>query len=124
MKKMRFSGSLIFALCLVAAVMIFPSAASAHAPSDVVLAYDAGTKVLSVTITHSSPMPSYHYIKTVEIFINGKSVMITPYTSQPGSTYTYTYTVQAANGDKLQVAATCNIIGTKTVETTIKGKTK
>lgn len=92
----------------------FPAAAHATPPKDVSLAYDAQKQTLTVTITHPSFFPSKHYIKRVDISLNGKPVMSVPYTSQPaGDTYAYTYPVPASPGSELSANATCNIFGSK-----------
>lgn len=124
MKTLRHSAAAsAFILSLIATVLLFPASASAHAPKDVQLAYDTGTHILSVTITHSSPFPSLHYIKLVEMKKNGVSANSETYKDQPGnSPFTYTYTIQAAEGDTLQVTAFCSMFGSKTVEMKVQGK--
>lgn len=112
----------LFAFSFIAAIMLFPSSASAHAP-DLQLSYDAGSKNLTVTITHSSPMPSKHYIKLVGVKKNGASVVSQEYSSQPAdSPFIYTYTIPAAEGDILQVTGVCSFFGSKTVEVKVAGK--
>jgi hypothetical protein len=56
----------------------------------------------------------------VEIKMNGKSVSSNDYKSQPDkSQFVYSYKVQAAKGDVLEVTASCNIYGSKTVKLTV-----
>lgn len=115
------TGVSLFVTGFIAAVMIFPSPASAHAP-DLQLSYDAGSKNLTVTIIHRSPMPSQHYIKLVEVRKNGASAVRKEYTSQPAdSPFVYTYTVQAADGDIITVTGVCSLFGSKTVELKAEG---
>jgi hypothetical protein len=98
------------------ALTLFPMTASAHAPKDVQLSYDIPTKTLSVTITHASFMPTSHYIKTVEIKEKGTVAILKEYQSQPDTQpFTYTYTLAAAEGDVIEVTATCSLFGSKTV---------
>lgn len=105
---------------LMFALLALPTAASAHPPKAVTLAYDKEKGVLSVTIAHSSFFPSKHYVKTVAIFLNGKDVENAPYTAQPsGDSYTYTYQVKAAPGDELSATATCNIFGSAVGKVTV-----
>jgi hypothetical protein len=107
----RSSYPLLLALVM-SVFLAIPSAAYAHPPSNVSLAYDGQKHVLAVTITHSSFFPSKHYIKNVEISLNGKVITSVPYTSQPtGDTFTYTYPVSALPGNELSVTAACNIFG-------------
>jgi hypothetical protein len=95
----------------------------ATSPQDVKLEYDAGAQMLTVTITHSSSFPSYHYIKYVEIKKNGAAAMKTAYENQPDvDTFAYTYKVAAAEGETLEVTATCSLYGYKTVNLTVGKK--
>lgn len=109
----RSPHALLLALAVCASLLItFPTAAFAHPPKEVSLAYDAVTGVLSVTVTHSTFFPSKHYVKTVAISQNGKAIQSAPYTSQPTSdTFTYTFPVKAVPGDELSAVASCNIFG-------------
>jgi desulfoferrodoxin (superoxide reductase-like protein) len=69
---------------------------------------------------HESASPSWHYIKKVEIIMNGKSIGVNDYKSQPDkSKFVYSYKVQAVQNDVLEVTATCNIHGSKTVKLTV-----
>jgi desulfoferrodoxin (superoxide reductase-like protein) len=92
----------------------------ATSPQDVKLEYDVSTQMLTVTITHPSSFPNFHYIKYVEIKKVGAVVMKNTYENQPDqATFTYTYTVAAAEGETLEVRATCSINGYKTVNLTV-----
>jgi hypothetical protein len=100
-----------------------PQTSFATTPQDVKLEYDAGTQMLTVTITHPSSFPSRHYIKTVSITKNGAGVMKNTYESQPDTdTFSYTYKVPAAEGESLEVTATCSWYGYKTVNMTVGKK--
>jgi len=102
---------------------LYPQMSFATSPQDVKLAYDTGTQMLTVTITHPSSFPSYHYIKYVAITKNGADVMKNTYESQPDvDTFAYTYKVPAADGETLEVTATCSMYGYKTVNMTVGKK--
>jgi hypothetical protein len=120
----RFSGTLVlFTILALAAFSWFPTTASAHPPAEVRLSYDAASSTLTVTITHSTIIPSWHYVKQVDIVKNGTPVSSTRYESQPDRTgSTYTYAVPAAPGDVLEVTCTCNILGSTTARLQV-GKT-
>lgn len=110
---------------IVAVVCALPQASFANAPKNVVLEYDSASQTLSVAITHPSAAPSWHYIKTVVIKKNGAEVSTNPYDKQPDAdTFTYTYKVEAANGDKLEVKVTCSLFGSKTATITVGGAAK
>ncbi|MEN6609898.1 MAG: hypothetical protein ABFC24_03580 [Methanoregulaceae archaeon] len=99
------------ALILAAFLILVPPAA-AHAPTDMVLKYDSGAGILSVTITHPVADVQTHYIRDVIISVNGKNVNTTMYTSQPDpSAFTYTYPVTTLPGDTLEVTAECVLGG-------------
>ena len=97
-----------------------PITAYAHPPKDVTLVYNSASQTLEVTIAHQSASPSWHYIKKVEITKNGKSIGIYEYKSQPDkSPFVYSYTAPGALDEVLEVTATCNIYGSKTVKLTV-----
>ncbi|OPZ59206.1 MAG: hypothetical protein BWY87_01123 [Deltaproteobacteria bacterium ADurb.Bin510] len=106
--------SCMLVLLLVAAALVLaPRAALADPPSEVRLAY-AGQS-LKVEITHASPLPSRHYISRVEIRLDGKSVSVNNYTSQPRQQpFSYVYQLAAAPGARIEVRVGCNIFGSKT----------
>ncbi|MFA5321501.1 MAG: hypothetical protein WC373_02415 [Smithella sp.] len=108
-------------LLLVLTIFCFsPQISYADAPKDVKVEYDSGTQTLAVTITHKSSFPGFHHIKTVEIKKNSAVISTTNYDTQPKEVpFTYTYKVEAAKGDKLEVTATCNLSGSKTATTTV-----
>ena len=100
-----------------------PQMSFATSPQDMKLEYDANTQVLTVTITHPSSFPNYHYIKYVEIKKNGVDVMKNSYKNQPAQAiFTYTYKVSAAEYEELEVTATCSVYGSKTVNLTVRKK--
>ncbi len=110
----------VFFLLLLLTLALWPTMARGHGPKDVVLAYDAGSRTLRVTITHTVSNPQKHYIKTVSIARNGELVTKDEYTDQPvPSSFSYTYTVEAEPGDRLEVTADCNYFGSKTGELTL-----
>lgn len=98
-----------------------PAAACAHAPREVALSYNMGSQTLTVTITHKSPSPGFHYISKVESKKNGAVISTNEYKNQPDKeTFDYRYKIQAAEGDSVEVKVTCSLFGSKTVSTTIK----
>ncbi len=99
--------------------LLLPSAAHATAPSVVDPTYSATAKVLSVKIRHFSLFDSLHYIKTVDVKVNGAAAFTKQYTSQPGNEYTYNYDLDAKPGDKIEVTASCSWWGSRTTAITI-----
>lgn len=127
MKRTSVISTFVFS-ALLFVLMIFcfyPQVSYADAPQDVKIEYDSGAQTLAVTITHKSSFPGIHHIKTVEIKNNSATISTTNYDTQPGkSPFTYTYKVAAAEGDKLEVTATCNMSGSKTETITVPKATK
>ena len=100
------------ALCV---VLVVTQAALAHAPSDINLHFNAGTRVLSVTITHQVADPATHYVKEVKIRQAENTFSDTEYTSQPSpDTFTYSYPIPPEVTGIIEVKAECNIGGETT----------
>lgn len=88
------------------ALLIFP--VTAHAPSNITIAYNPDMHRLSVTVTHPVDDPKTHYIRGVQVKINGEVISDPPYTGQPGrNSFTYTYDVMLNPEDSVWVVATC-----------------
>lgn len=93
-------------------LLLIPQAAPAHPPSDLQLAFDGKTRVLSVTITHPVADPATHYVKRVLITSQGSTLGNTSYASQPASSpFTYTYELPPSSGGDIQVVAECSVFG-------------
>jgi hypothetical protein len=111
-----FIGSLI----LIAVCFMYPQTSFAHPPKDVQVSYDSTSQILTVAITHKSPFPGFHYIKSVEIKNNGSIVSANKYKNQPNqATFTYSYKVPANAGETLEVKASCSLYGSKTTNITV-----
>lgn len=127
MKRQSVISTSIFS-ALIFILMIFcfsPCISYADAPQDVKLEYNSNTQTLAVTIAHKASFPGIHHIKSIEIRKNGVAINTTKYDTQPGkSPFTYTYNVAAAEGDNLEVTATCNMSGSKTAAITAPKATK
>ena len=81
---------------------------NAHSPSDMNLSYNITTKELNVSITHQVSDPNTHYVNNIVIKLNGETNISKDYTSQPGSSFTYTYeNFEATIDDEIEVAAFC-----------------
>lgn len=98
------------AVLFVALAIMAPMPAVAHPPQKVLLAYDAATQTLTVTVTHTR-FSAGHYIEKIEIRKNGAVVAVQDYKNQSAETFTQSYKVNAAKGDSLEVKATCNKFG-------------
>jgi hypothetical protein len=120
-KRMCWTG---FFVCMTLAfVALFPCMAAAHAPSDIKASYDQATQTLTATITHTRPSDS-HYVTKVEIKKNGAPFGVTEYKSQTGETVTYSYKIDAAAGDNVEVKAYCSKFGSKTQKFAVPDSSK
>ena len=127
MKKATVISTSIFSVLLFVLMVFFlyPQVSYADAPQDVKLTYDFSAQTLAVTITHKSSFPGMHHIKSIEIKKNSAVISTTNYDTQPAeSPFIYTYKVAAAQGDKLEVTATCNLSGSKTAALTVARASK
>jgi hypothetical protein len=118
----RMNGGAVTVCILMTALLLalLPAPGGAHPPKEIVLSYDQAQQTLEVRITHISKDPASHYIKKVEIKQNGKAGGVTEYQSQPGAeTFSYTYPLDAAPGDAIEVKATCSVFGSKTGKLTV-----
>jgi len=69
-------------------------------------------KVISVTVTHNVKDPATHYIKLIEVEVNGKKIINQEFSLQTGNVQKVTYLIpDLKNGDTLEVDADCNQFG-------------
>lgn len=116
--------SLVGIFAFFALTSLCPTAVNAHAPQKVLLTYDGATKTLTVMITHTR-FSEVHFIEKVVIKKNGTVVVTQEYKNQPSETFTYTYKVDAVDGDTLEVKASCSRFGSKSETITVgKGPNK
>jgi hypothetical protein len=120
--KGRFRGGTIAAGVLMTALLLtlLPASGGAHPPKEVLLSYDQANKTLEVRITHGVSDPTKHFIERVEISKAGKTISKTEYPNQPGeTTFAYSYPLDAAPGDLIEVKASCSVFGSKTGKLTV-----
>lgn len=87
--------------------------AYAHPPQDIIINYDPVKKVLKAVIIHNVSDPAKHYIKKVDVAINGKEVIEHRISRQDNfDNQTVSYVMpDAAWGDVLSVEAYCSMSG-------------
>ena len=117
MMKKNLSGLVFVCVFLfLAACLATPQYAAADPPRDITLIYNLQTQTLTVTITHPSTFIGLHYINQLKISKNNVLVEKNDYKSQTDKNgFVYTYKIPAAPNDILEVTASCNIQGSKTV---------
>ncbi len=94
----------------------------AHPPSDIIITYDSNTKMLHAVIMHSVSNVENHYIKKVDVGLNGKEIISQEISRQDNSeNQTVDYLIpDAKSGDKLSVEAYCSISGDLQKEIEVK----
>jgi hypothetical protein len=118
----RLHGGAVTVCMLMTALLLalLPATGGANPPKEVVLAYDQIKKTLEVRITHVVSDPAKHFIANVEIRKAGKTISKTEYQSQPEpTTFAYSYPLDAAPGDVIEVKAACSVFGSKTEKLTV-----
>ena len=102
-----------FLLVIVCFVVAVSSIAYAHPPSDITITYDANTKMLHAVIMHKVNNPEKHFIKKVEVGLNGKVIIDHTISRQDnGTDQTVVYLIPDAKaGDTLSVEGYCSISG-------------
>ena len=112
-------GGAVCILMTALLLALLPAPGAAHSPKEVVLSYDQAKQTLEVRITHVVSDPAKHFIEKVEIRKAGKTISKTEYQSQPGqTTFVYSYPLDAAPGDVIEVKAACSYFGSKTEKLT------
>lgn len=100
----------------------FTQAAYAHPPSDIKITFDAKTKILQAVIVHGVSNPLSHYIKKVDVGLNGKEIIELNFSRQDNNdSQAVTYFIpDAKDGDILSVEAYCSISGKLQKEIRVK----
>src|SRR3989338_9244388 len=79
MKKIKLTRKNLFkSLAIFAGSLILLGGvenAYAHPPSDIIITFDHETKILSAVIMHKVSNPQSHYIKKVDIALNGQEII-------------------------------------------------
>jgi len=107
------------------ALVIFISSVSlcyAHPPSDILITFDAKTKILQAVIMHNVSNTSNHYIKKVDVALNGKEIIEHQISKQDNNeSQTVSYLIpDAKEGDTLSVEGHCSISGKLAKEIKVK----
>ncbi len=115
MKKRILFLSLFICLAL-------PGIACAHPPKDIEVSYEPATRVLTALIIHDSSNPQGHYIKKVDIGLNGQEIiqqMISRQDNNNSQRVSY-FIPDAKPGDRLSVEGYCSISGKLEKEIAVK----
>ena len=104
------SMAIVLVVCACAA---FTSSAWAHPPVDIAISFDPGTKMVKAVITHPVANPKDHYIRKVDVSLNGKEVIEHVISRQDNNdTQTVAYLLpDVKEGDTIGVEGYCNQFG-------------
>jgi len=104
-KKMKKIFILFFLLALSVSALAIP-------PSDILIEYDADTKILHMEVKHISTNIRDHYIRRLIVYKNDIEVSKFTYAKQTSATaLTQDLAVEAVPGDVIRVKAICNESG-------------
>jgi hypothetical protein len=103
-------------------VLTVTTIAYAHPPSDIKITFDTQTKMLEAVIVHNTSNPVNHYIKKVDIGLNGKEIIEHMISREDNNqTQTVRYLIpDAKDGDVVLVEGYCSISGKLKKEITVK----
>jgi hypothetical protein len=103
----------ILSLLVFSVFFLIAAAAYAHPPYDIKITLDPKTKMLEAVIMHNVSNPLNHYIKRVEVCLNGKVVIVQNLFHQDSSdSQTVRYLIpDAKDGDMISVEGECSITG-------------
>lgn len=98
------------------------SAVYSHAPSRIDIMPDSTMQYFYVSVEHSVPMPSFHFIDIITVSINGKESVKQTFSSQLNKIEqkgAY-FLPNLKQGDKITVTAYCNITGKLSTDYTVE----
>jgi len=112
-------------------VFVFSFIASAHPPTDIIITFDPANSAVKADIMHDSKDITKHFIKQIEVLVNGKSVIKQQAETQTSNEKQAVFYVIPGlkPGDKVAIDADCSIYGDLTKEAVapqmpVKGQVK
>jgi hypothetical protein len=103
---------------LLALVLGFSLAVFAHPPTDIIITFDLEKSLVKVDVMHASKDIVKHFIKQIEVLLNGKSILKQQFTTQTSNEkQSVVYVIPGLKpGDKVAIDADCSIFGDLTKE--------
>jgi len=94
----------------------------AHPPSDIKITFDPNTKMLQAVIIHNTSNPLNHYIKKVDVGLNGNEIIEHTISREDNNeSQTVKYLIpDAKDGDIISVEGYCSISGKLKKEIKVK----
>jgi len=111
-------------LSLILVMLFSVGLVHAHPPSDIKITFNPQTKILQAVIYHNTSNPINHYIKKVDVGLNGKEIIEHQISREDNNeTQTVSYLIpDAKQGDSLSVEGYCSISGKLKKEITVAEK--
>jgi len=105
---------------LVLAIFLLALPAGATSPKQVTLDYNRGTKTLTVTADHYTFAPTMHFVKTIEVEVDGVKVTTKTMTGQTNNNQQIVKIPlpDVKPGAKITVTCYCSLFGSKSAEIT------
>lgn len=98
---------------------------AAHPPEALTVVLDERLSILTISVRHNIKDRTTHFIESVEVWVNGAEAAEKTYTSQSSGSFTVRLKLDAEEGDRVLVRASCNLNGTKEQELVVgKGITE
>lgn len=93
--------------------LVLTGTAYAHPPKDIEISYDPATKILTASIVHDTSNPLGHYIRKVDVGLNGKEIVQQEISRQDNNnSQKVSYYIPGTRpGDRLSVEGYCSISG-------------
>jgi hypothetical protein len=112
----------LISIALFCFILTLASTAYAHPPQDIIITFDVNTKILHVVIVHNVSNAVNHYIKKVDVSLNGKDIIEHLISRQDNKiNQTVSYLIPDAKiADVIGVEGYCSISGKLKKEIRIK----
>lgn len=103
----------VIALIITGLFIAVSSTVYAHPPLDIVITYNTITKTLQAVIVHQVDNPKAHFIKKVDVALNGQKIIEHKISKQDNSaSQAVLYLIpDAKDGDLISVEAYCSVSG-------------
>lgn len=110
MSKVKLS-LLAFSFCIVMGSIT--GDALANPPRDIVAEFDSSTKILKIEVVHPVRSVKSHFVKKLQVFLNGKLMVVQNFDSQSSKrTQEVCYVlIDALAGSAIVIQAECSIYG-------------
>jgi len=113
---MKHTHSKKITLAVCAVLLLCAVSASAHPPHDMNIEFNDKTSEVTVSLTHVTTAPDWHFISLIEVFVNDIPVRQQTFTKQEQSNgLTYTTRLRGIRpGDVISAKAHCSRNGIQT----------